>query len=73
MLRRLDPAGAKRPEERSELFGEHFWGLCRDEVAAALGSTAKAVYQALARIHKALFDCVERGLTANAAAGEATR
>ena len=30
-------------------------------VAAALGSSSKAIYQALSRVHKALYDCVERG------------
>ena len=33
-----------------------------EQVARAMGTTADAVYQALARIRKALFDCVERGM-----------
>ena len=32
------------------------------EVAAAMGAKPKAIYAALDRIHKALFDCVERKL-----------
>jgi RNA polymerase sigma-70 factor (ECF subfamily) len=34
------------------------------EIASKIGSTAKAVYHALEHIHKALLDCVQRGLAA---------
>ena len=62
-----------KEKHRRMLHLRYELGMSGDEVAAALGSTAKAVYQALARIHKALFDCVERGLAAKGAAGGATR
>lgn len=35
-----------------------------EEIASILGSTAKAIYQALSRVHKALLECVERRLAA---------
>jgi RNA polymerase sigma-70 factor (ECF subfamily) len=37
-------------------------GLSVERLAETAGSSAKAVYQALSRIHKALFECVERRL-----------
>jgi RNA polymerase sigma-70 factor, ECF subfamily len=48
-------------------------GLSPDRVAAALGSTAKAVYQALSRVHKLLFDCVQRRLEGQRLRMSATR
>lgn len=39
-------------------------GFSIERVALALGSTAAAIYQALSRVHKALFECVERKLLA---------
>jgi RNA polymerase sigma-70 factor (ECF subfamily) len=40
-----------------------------EQVATAQGSTVKAIYQALSRVHRMLHDCVERRLAGAAAVG----
>jgi len=53
-----------KDKHREMLHLRYQQGLSVDRLAATLGSTAKAVYQALSRVHKALFECVERRLAA---------
>lgn len=51
-----------KPRHRQMLHLRYQQGQSVDEVASGFGLTAKAIYQALSRVHKALFDCVERSL-----------
>ena len=51
-----------KDKHRQMLHLKYQQGETVERIAAALGSTTRAIYQALSRVHKALFDCVERGL-----------
>jgi len=53
-----------KEKHRQMLNMRYQQGFSVERLAQTVGSTAKAVYQALSRIHKALFDCVERHLSA---------
>jgi RNA polymerase sigma-70 factor (ECF subfamily) len=51
-----------KPRHRQMLHLRYQQGQSVDEVATTFGLSDKAIYQALSRVHKALFDCVERTL-----------
>ncbi len=53
-----------KEKQREMLHLRYQRGQPVERIASTLGSTAKAIYQALSRVHKALFDCVERKLSA---------
>ena len=55
-----------KEKQRQMLHLRYQQGQTVERIAMILGSTAKAIYQALSRVHKALFDCVERRMAANA-------
>ena len=52
-----------KEKHRQMLHMRYQQGFSVERLAQTMGSTAKAVYQALSRIYKALFDCVERHLS----------
>lgn len=54
--------GKLKPRQRELLELRYQAGSRGEQVAEAMGMTADAVYQSLARIRKALQDCVHRGL-----------
>ena len=56
--------GRLKEKHRQMLHLRYQEGFTVERLAETLGSTAKAIYQALSRVHKALFDCVERHLSA---------
>jgi len=56
--------GKLKEKHRQMLHMRYQQAMSVERLAEAVGSTAKAIYQALSRIHKALFDCVERRLSA---------
>jgi RNA polymerase sigma-70 factor (ECF subfamily) len=63
--RMLGSCMQKLTEKHQQLLHlRHQEGKTSEQIAGILGSTAKAVRQALSRIHKALHDCVERRLAA---------
>jgi RNA polymerase sigma-70 factor (ECF subfamily) len=51
-----------KAKHRQMLRLRYYEGCSTAEVAQAAGSTNKAIYTAMGRIHKVLFDCVERKL-----------
>jgi RNA polymerase sigma-70 factor, ECF subfamily len=51
-----------KPRHRQMLHLRYQQGQTVEEVATTFGLSAKGIYQALSRVHKALFDCVERAL-----------
>ena len=63
--RALEACLAKlKPEQREMMRLRYEEGGSVETVAAALDRTVQAVYQALSRVRKALFDCVNRALRA---------
>jgi RNA polymerase sigma-70 factor (ECF subfamily) len=66
--------GKLKERQRRMLHLRYHEGLSPDEVATTMGSTVKAIYQALSRVHKLLFDCVHRRLaTSHSLKASATR
>jgi RNA polymerase sigma-70 factor, ECF subfamily len=59
-----DCVGLLKEKHRQMLRLRYYEGLTTAQVAETVGLKTRTIYKALERIHKALFDCVGRKLTA---------